>query len=116
MSKFSGEVIVTESSTTLSSRSTYVTMLSSIPVSENDERTERTYCLNVGFGMNPTVSLPPSTGNRQRVHVDRIESGYQFIAGSIRDILRKILTRSIHEISNDIITTIRERGMQWKMM
>ena len=87
------DVLVSEMSTTSSARSTSdreTRIDSSIrrAAAPNDGRAGRTRRLNVEFGMSPSASLPPSTRNHGSVNVDRMETGYQFIAASISDLAR----------------------------
>ena len=76
----------------------------------NDGRAGRTRQLNVEFGMSHSASLPPSTGCHQSINIERMETGYQFIAASISNLDWQQVVRGIHEINNDSISTTRERN------
>jgi hypothetical protein len=109
-----GDVLVSEMSTTSSARSgsDANSGRNTSPrrgLAPNDGRASRTRQLNVEFGMSPTASLPPSTGQRDSVNIDRMETGFQFIAASIRDLARSQSVRGLNAINNDIIQTTRER-------
>ena len=54
-------------------------------VASNDGCSTDTCQSSVEFGILPSSSLPPSTCSTYSINVDRMESGYQFIAALISD-------------------------------
>ena len=59
--------------------------------------------------MNNHAFLPPSTRNSGSINIDRMESGYAFIAQSIHSLAMQGRMRRVDEIDDEIIKMVEKK-------